>query len=221
MSLDHIGPFGFYNWFKDDWLVSRRAVKLFFVAALFVLGTIPIFLGKIDPAKLAFWMRFPLGIEGIMGPISIFFVWIGMWRYWIRLDNSSKLAKQVSFFILLFGMFYGSVIYYFSVYRSQVMTASWAEPATFSREEKNENLSWRLQKVFLVGHASIFAFNLVFGLFLPILLRHFLPLQSDYKYEMFLGLSLSTGVISFFVFLIAMLFRLGTKTCEGNNERSR
>jgi hypothetical protein len=221
MSIDHIGPFGFYNWFKDDWLVSRRAVKLFLVAALFVLGTIPIFLGKIDPAKLAFWMNFPLGIGGILGPISVFFLWIGMWRYWIRLDNSSKLAKQVSFFLLLFGMFYGSVIYYFLVYRSQVMTASWAEPGTISREGGNESLSWGLQKVFLVGLVSIFAFSLAFGLFFPILLRHFLSPQSDYKYEMFLGLSLSAGVISFFVFLIAMLFRLGTKTREGNNERSR
>jgi hypothetical protein len=219
MSLDHIGPFGFYNWFKDDWLVSLRAVKLFLVAAIFVLGTIPIFLGRIDPAKLAIWMRFPLGIEGALGPISIFFLWIGMWRYWIRLDNSSKMAKGVSFFLLLFGMFYGSVIYYFLVYRSQVMTASWAVPAAFSREEKNESC-WRLQKVFLVGLVSIFAFMLVFGLFLPILLRHFLPLQSDYKYEMFLGLGLSAGVISFFVFLIAMLSRLGMKTREGNNERS-
>jgi hypothetical protein len=221
MSLDHIGPFGFYNWFKDDWLVSRRADKLFLVAVLFILGTIPIFLGRIDPARLGFWLRFTFGIEGILGPISIFFVWIGMWRYWIRLDNSSKFAKTASFFLLLFGMFYGSVIYYFLIYRPQVMTTSGAVPAAYSREEKNESLSWGLQKVFFVGYASIFAFTLVFGLFFPILLRHILPLQSDYKYEMFLGLSLSAGVISFFVFLIAMLFRMGTKTREANNERSR
>ena len=221
MRLDHIGPFGFYNRFKDDWLVSRRAVKLFLLATIFVVATIPIFFGLMDPTKLPVWTGLPVSIEGLLGAISIFFLWIGMWRYWIRLDNSSKPAKLVSFLLLLFGMFYGSVLYYFFVYRPQVRSGSWAKPAIFSREEKNVRPSSGLQKVFFVGILSLFGLALTFGLLLPILLKKFLPRQSDSKYEVILGLGFSIGVISFCVFLFAMLFRIGASTRREGNGRPR
>jgi hypothetical protein len=211
MWLDHVGPFSFYNWFKDDWLVSRQAVKLFLLAALLDLGTIPIFLGKIDPAKLPFWQRLPLGIEGILAPISIFFLWIGMGRYWIKLDNSTKLAKVVSFILLLFGMFYGTVLYYFFVYRPQVVSGFWAKPAPFSGEEKNRSPGWRLQKTFFISFISLFGFMLVFGLLLTLLLAKILP-QYVHAYEEFLRLVIFVGIISLLLYLIIGVFRLGMKT---------
>lgn len=210
MWPDKIGPFGFYNWFKDDWLVSPRAVKAFLLAALLVLGTIPIFLGWIDPAKVPSWQRPLWGIEGVFGALSIFFLWISMWRYWIRLDNSSRSEKLISFMLLLVGMFYGSVIYYFFVYRSQIATGSWTKPANFSREEKNEGSNRNLQKLFLTGIFSLFGLALAFGLLLPILFKRVLLPNDDSSYEVLLELGLSVSVFSFLVFLVTMLFRLGT-----------
>jgi hypothetical protein len=218
MWSDRIGPFAFYNWFKDEWLVSRRAANFFFLASLFVLGTIPIFLGKVGTSKPSFWINLAWGTEGVFGPLSIFFVWIGMWRYWIRLDNSSKSEKRISFYLLLFGMFYGSVIYYFFVYRSQVMDGSWAKPPIFSKRLRNARPGWGRERLFFVGILSIFAFLLLFGLLLPIVLGHLPPTLSSSNLDIFQGLGLSAGVVSFFVFLVAMLFRPATETHEGNDE---
>jgi hypothetical protein len=70
-----------WTWFKDDWLVTRPAVKLFAVSSFLVLALTPVFLGKVDTARMSFWARLPWGILGISGPITLFFLWFGMWRY--------------------------------------------------------------------------------------------------------------------------------------------
>jgi len=115
------GPFGFWNWYTDEWLVSRQAARLFFVAIAFVIAVLPVFLGSIgDPAKMSFPPRLAWAIVGMVAPISIAFLWLGMWRYWVRLDNSGVLAKRIWFVILLFGLCYGSCLYYFFIYRPQV-----------------------------------------------------------------------------------------------------
>jgi hypothetical protein len=44
-----------WNWYKDNWLVSRMAAYLFFVSTLFVLSLTPLFWGWLDPGKMAFW----------------------------------------------------------------------------------------------------------------------------------------------------------------------
>ncbi len=111
---------GPWSWFKDTWLVSRQAVRLFFVAVVFVLALIPVFLGLVDPAKMSLAMRLPWTIVGMVGTISLFFLWFGMWRYWMRLDHSRVFAKRLWFVVLLFGLWYGSCLYYFFVYRPQV-----------------------------------------------------------------------------------------------------
>lgn len=105
---------------EDDWLTSRRTNKLFLLSALCVLGvTIEYFL-KIDTSKMSFWQRLPFGLTGIVEPFGLIFIWLGMWRYWVRLDDSSVWLKRGSFLLLLIGFWWGSVIYYFSVYLPQM-----------------------------------------------------------------------------------------------------
>jgi hypothetical protein len=43
--------YGVLNRFKDDWLVTRQAAKLFFASTICVLALTPVFLGKIDPHR--------------------------------------------------------------------------------------------------------------------------------------------------------------------------
>jgi len=121
LSQSRWGPFGFWNWYTDEWLVGRQAAKLFFVAIVFVIAALPVFLGLIeDPAKMSFPPRLAWTIVGIVATISVPFLWLGMWRYWVRLDNSGVLAKRIWFVILLFGLCYASCLYYFLVYRPQI-----------------------------------------------------------------------------------------------------
>ena len=42
---------GRWNWFSDGWLVSRQAIRFFFVAVVFVLALTPIFLGSDAPGN--------------------------------------------------------------------------------------------------------------------------------------------------------------------------
>ena len=105
---------------EDDWLTSSKIAKLFFVSSLLVIALTPVFSG-VDTSKMTFWHRLPWGLLGIVGPIALFFLWFGMWRYWLRLDNSRVWAKRVWFFILLIGFWWGSVLYYFFVYLPQII----------------------------------------------------------------------------------------------------
>jgi hypothetical protein len=108
------------SWLRDDWLISRRTTILFFVSAVLVIALTPVFRGM-DTTNLTFWQRLPWGILGIVGPIGLFFLWLGMWRYWVRLDRSSTWMKRIWFLVMLIGFWWGSVLYYFFAYLPQVM----------------------------------------------------------------------------------------------------
>jgi len=109
-----------WNWFKDDWLTTRQAARVFLVSTFLVLALTPVLLGKIDTKAMSLWARLPWGILGILGPIALFFLWFGMWRYWVRIDNASKWAKRMWFLVLLFGFWWGSCVYCYFVYLPQV-----------------------------------------------------------------------------------------------------
>jgi hypothetical protein len=113
-----LGP---WTWFSDSWLVSRQAVRLFLVATIFVLALTPVALGVVDPAEMSLPMRLLWTIVGMIGTVSLFFLWLGMWRYWVRIDRSNTLKKRFWFAILFLGFWYGSCLYYFFEYRSQVL----------------------------------------------------------------------------------------------------
>lgn len=124
MALENIGPSGLWNRFKDDWLITRQAARLFFVSTILVLALTPVFLGRVVTTNMPLWMRVPWGILGIVGPLALFFLWIGMWRYWVRVDDSKAYAKRLWFLILLLGFWYGSCLYCYFVYLPQVMRRS-------------------------------------------------------------------------------------------------
>ncbi len=105
---------------RDDWLISRLSVRLFFLSSLLVIAMTPVFIG-VDTAKMTFLQRLPWGILGVVGPIGLFFLWLGMWRYWVRLDSSRVWVKRIWFPVLLFGFWWGSVLYFFSIYLPQTL----------------------------------------------------------------------------------------------------
>jgi hypothetical protein len=106
--------------FSDDWIVTPQAAKLFLLCCVCVLMLTPIFFGLVNVDQMSYWARLPWGILGIVGAVAIFFLWIGMWRYWARLDRSNLWIKRASFVVLLFGFWYGAIIYCALVYFPQV-----------------------------------------------------------------------------------------------------
>lgn len=108
---------------KDDWLISRLSMKLFFLSALLVVAMTPAFIG-VDTTKMTFLQRLPWGILGVVGPFGLFFLWFGMWRYWVRLDDSKAWVKRVWFVVLFVGFWWGSVPFYFLVYLPRMVRRS-------------------------------------------------------------------------------------------------
>src|SRR5579864_8049089 len=122
MKLKRLGIFWLPSaWLEDGWLTSRTVATLFFLSAICVIVAVPIFLGRVDFTNMSFWRRLPWGIFGILGPFGIGFIWFGMWRYWVRLDNSNVKVKRAWFVALLVGFWYASCLYYFFVYIPQVV----------------------------------------------------------------------------------------------------
>ena len=107
--------------FKGEWLITRQAARLFFASTFLVLALTPVFLGRGVTADMPLWMRIPWGILGVVGPLAVFFLWIGMWRYWAVVDDSKVYGKRLWFLILLLGFWYGSCLYCYLVYLPQVM----------------------------------------------------------------------------------------------------
>jgi uncharacterized BrkB/YihY/UPF0761 family membrane protein len=61
-----------------------------------------------------------LAIGGAAIAVSAFFLWGGMWKYWIVCDSSSQLSRRVWFVVLIIGLWYGAVLYYLFVYLPDV-----------------------------------------------------------------------------------------------------
>ena len=58
-------------------------------------------------------------VVGIVGALSLVFVWTGMWQYWLRLDSSSKSVRRMWYFALIVGFWYGAILYYLLAYLIQ------------------------------------------------------------------------------------------------------
>ena len=112
----------FWNRIGDRWLVSRYASNMFAAAAILIV---------LVTALLAFNMAQDTGllsevfwaIAGVLSGPGAFFIWSGMWRFWSRLDQSSRFARRVWFFMLLIGLWYGAVLYFVLVYMRSSRTS--------------------------------------------------------------------------------------------------
>ena len=108
--------------FNDQWLRTRPAARLFLASSLLVFAfTISALVsGPIDLNSMNFWQRLPWGILGLTVPPTIFFLYFGMWIYWVRLDDSRTWLKRIWFVLLLIGLCWGSCLYCFCVYLPQL-----------------------------------------------------------------------------------------------------
>jgi hypothetical protein len=149
VRCERIGPLGLLAWFRDDWLVTRLAIRLFFLATLIVLALTPIVYGWVRPNPTSFWSNLGWGILGVVGPIALFFLLFGMWRYWLRVDDSRRWAKRFWFLMLLVGIWwwYALCLYCWIVYLPKVIRVSrtgiQTTPASALSPSQQTNIAFR------------------------------------------------------------------------------
>jgi len=59
-------------------------------------------------------------VFGAIGAAGCLTIYYSMWFYWREVDASKAGKKRLWFFVLLLGLWYGSCLYYYCVYRPQV-----------------------------------------------------------------------------------------------------
>lgn len=95
-------PFSFiFRRVSDEWLVSRTASILFAGSCVSLLVVTPIWFGNIKLPDATIWGNIVLGLLGVAGAFSLFFLWGGMWHYWLRVDTSTRAVKRFWFVVLL------------------------------------------------------------------------------------------------------------------------
>ncbi len=106
-----------------SWLFSLTAQRVYFVSALLALALIATSIGVhmamsaartgvLNPSA-ASYVR-PLLYPEIVGAAVL---WLAMWYFWFGFDTSHYLKKAVWFVCLFFLAPFGTVLYYFVVYR--------------------------------------------------------------------------------------------------------
>jgi hypothetical protein len=105
-----------WKWISEDWLLSRAASVMFALAAGIILGMNCVWFGYIHVSETGAIQNVFLGVAGSLCALSIFFLWGGMWSYWLRCDTSRRIVRRVTFVLLVVGIWYGAIFYYLVIY---------------------------------------------------------------------------------------------------------
>jgi len=109
----------FLVWLIASWAISLAAFTLFGIGVW-------VFWGQPDHNLLDVAPRFVsvfFGVWGVYTGIGAMLLWIAMWIYWARVERSSGGNRAGWFLALLFGMYYGALIYTFCVWRKGAIKA--------------------------------------------------------------------------------------------------
>ena len=111
----------FRGLFRDDRLVSQTYLRLFSVSAVLCVAVTLFWFHPVDPLDTVLWLRILITVIGMGATVGLFFIWLGIWFYWVRLDGSEAWQKALWFFVLLAGFCLGSTLYFLFVYLPQMM----------------------------------------------------------------------------------------------------
>jgi hypothetical protein len=106
-----------------SWLFSTTARRIYFVSALLAIALIATLLG-VHMAMAVAGTRALTPSASTLVRMFLFpeiageaVLWVGMWYFWFGFDRSYYLKKAVWFVLLFFLAPFGTVFYYFLVYR--------------------------------------------------------------------------------------------------------
>lgn len=138
-----------------EWLVSKTASRLFGAASALTVATTPLQLGLEPPSSsLTSSINLLFAIFRAAGALSIIFLWGGMWRHWAQCNTSTRAIKRLWFCVLLFGLWWGAVLYYLVAYLRQPEKT---EPAPTASQSKGR-ITKILGYILLIGWIGLFSF---------------------------------------------------------------
>ena len=111
--------FSIFRVFRDD-LVTRTYMGVFLLSSILFLFAFAMLRFSVDPLTMPLRYRVPFTVIGMLAAYGSVLIWLGMWSYWARFDCANRRIKGVWLLVLLFGFFFGSVLYFFFVYIPQV-----------------------------------------------------------------------------------------------------
>lgn len=112
----------------SSWLVSKKTYTLFSYSAwvvifimIFMIFLLTPFFHQIDAvAKGDIFLRIFGGVLGFVGAPASLIIFLGMTIFCVREDRSSVGTKMLWFIFFFVTAWFGSVVYFFSVYRKRV-----------------------------------------------------------------------------------------------------
>jgi hypothetical protein len=196
--------------FRDDRLVSRSYTILFFVCSLLVIAMIPIFRGTVNTSQLSFWGRLHWSFLGVFGTLGMFFLWIGMWFFWANLDHSNVWIKRAWFLVLLFGFWYGSILYYFVGYLPQALRSQAVRRGLPSTARGTRRSGLFLRILISIWASYLLILGLVF-IFPKFMFRAFTAIGFD---ESPLGYAVAVLVLVSAAYFVYRVYRRGTSKSQ-------
>jgi len=112
----------------SGWILSQRAFAIFRYSAwvvvcmgLFMASMMTSWFWQIaSMPKGMLFLRILGGTVGVLGAPASLIIWFGMMACCARDDNSSRGTKVLWFIFFFFTAPFGTLVYFFSVYRKQV-----------------------------------------------------------------------------------------------------
>ncbi len=115
-----------------EWLVTKKACNMLLWSAFaaILLTSLFVFFNIVDEdsrVNIADRVNDSFVLSSIVGilvtPVIIAtgLLYVAMWVYWATVDTSSPDTKTVWFFLMILGMWLAASVYYFVIYRRQVL----------------------------------------------------------------------------------------------------
>jgi membrane protease YdiL (CAAX protease family) len=101
---------------SDEWLMSKAASVLFAISSGVIALVTAALLSGVLLAEDSSAGKLLWAIAGSSCGIGIFFLWGGMWRYWMKGKPPNRVARRIWFVLMVVGVWYGAVLYYIFVY---------------------------------------------------------------------------------------------------------
>jgi tetrahydromethanopterin S-methyltransferase subunit C len=115
-----------WNRITDDWFHSKRAMALFAIAA--TIAVLGFAFGELGPKQVnvpnALTAQVAVSLVAVMWAFSSLAIIVGMFRYWAKLDRSSRMVRRIWFAVMILGLAglgFGCAVYCMAVYLPQTL----------------------------------------------------------------------------------------------------
>jgi hypothetical protein len=99
---------------SEGWLKSPKAIVSFSIATISILAsTVMSYTVGPHPGEFVNTLA---GILGVLGGLSAFYLWGGMWFFWVDLHTRGRRGRILWAILLTVGLWYGAILYFLAVY---------------------------------------------------------------------------------------------------------